>query len=57
MKDDDSWQEAFEEENIYSKKARKKLVEEDVLSNEEDGFMQGYEEIEENHEDCEDKPP
>ena len=53
MKDDGSWQEDFEEENIYSEKSRKKLVEEDVLSHEEDGFMKGYEEIEENNEDYE----
>ena len=32
------------EEGFYSKKARERLVEEDALSNEEAGFMQGYEE-------------
>jgi len=35
--------EELDEENIYSRKARAKLVDEDVLNNDEDGFMEGYE--------------
>ena len=30
------------EENIYSKKIRAQLVENDEISNEEEGFMEGY---------------
>jgi hypothetical protein len=30
------------EENVYSKKARARLLENDELSNEEEGFMEGY---------------
>ena len=35
------------EKGFYSKKFRESLVEQDALSNEEDGFMQGYEDWEE----------
>ena len=35
------------EKGFYSKKFRESLVEQDALSNEEDGFMQGYENWEE----------
>ncbi len=30
------------EENIYSKKARARLLEDGEMSNEEEGFMEGY---------------
>jgi hypothetical protein len=30
------------EENVYSKKTRAKLVEDGEMSNEEEGFMEGY---------------
>lgn len=30
------------EENVYSKKIRAKLVEDGEISNEEEGFMEGY---------------
>ena len=30
------------EENVYSKKARTRLIENGELSNEEEGFMEGY---------------
>lgn len=36
----------FEEEEedwVYSKKARERLLEEEALTSEEDGFMEGYE--------------
>ena len=33
-----------EEESVYSKKTREKLLEEESLNNEEDWFMNGYEE-------------
>ncbi|MBU0456552.1 MAG: hypothetical protein ABH824_00655 [Nanoarchaeota archaeon] len=33
-----------EEGNFYSKDRRDNLIEQGALSNEEDGFMQGYEE-------------
>ncbi len=36
-----------EEEHFYSKKAREKLIEKGALSNEEEGFMRGYEEYDE----------
>lgn len=32
------------DEGIYAEEARKRLVEDGALSNEEDGFMLGYEE-------------
>ena len=35
------------EKGFYSKKTRERLVEEGALSNEEAGFMQGYEDWEE----------
>lgn len=33
------------EESFYSKKTRERLVEEEALTNEEAGFMQGYEDL------------
>ena len=33
-----------EEESVYSKKGREKLLEEDAMANAEDGVMLGYEE-------------
>ena len=33
------------ERGFYSKKTRERLVEEGAMSNEEAGFMQGYEEL------------
>jgi hypothetical protein len=38
---EDDW---VDEDDIYSGKTRKLLVEDDELSPEEDGFMEGYEE-------------
>ncbi len=35
-----------EDEDIYSEKARVLLLEDDEISAEEDGFMEGYEEAE-----------
>ncbi|MBI5388991.1 hypothetical protein HZB01_01270 [Candidatus Woesearchaeota archaeon] len=35
------------EENIYGKEARKEMVENDEVSPEEEAFMEGYEEAEE----------
>lgn len=41
-----SWVEHFteEEDSVYFKEAREHLVEDDILSTKDDGFMQGYEE-------------
>ena len=38
-----TWDNRRFEEGFYSKKARERLVEQDALSNEEAGFMEGYE--------------
>ena len=38
-----NWQLPQIEHGFYSKKYRERLVEQDALSNEEAGFMQGYE--------------
>ncbi len=38
-----NWQLAQIEHGFYSKKYRERLIEQDALSNEEAGFMHGYE--------------
>ncbi len=38
-----TWENRRFEEGFYSKKTRERLVEQDALSNEEAGFMEGYE--------------
>jgi hypothetical protein len=43
------------EQNVYKKKSREKLVENDEISDAEEGFMTGYEDDEEESEDEEPK--
>ena len=42
-----NWQLPQMEQGFYSKKFRERLVEQDALSNEEAGFMHGYENVKE----------
>lgn len=37
-------EDVFEDVSVYAEEARQRLVEDGALSNEEDGFMLGYEE-------------
>ena len=41
-----NWQLPQIEQGFYSKKFRERLIEQDALSNEEAGFMHGYENLE-----------
>ena len=44
-----------EKETVYDKKAREKQLEDDELSPEEEGFMKGYEEADEEKEEKDEK--
>lgn len=44
--DDEEFESGMKEENVYSKKTREDLVEADEISPEEEAFMAGYDEDE-----------
>ena len=46
MENDTTEEPSMEEENVYKKKSREELVDNDEISPEEEGFMEGYEEDE-----------
>lgn len=51
MEDDQYDDSETTEQNVYKKKTREELVENDEISIEEEGFMAGYESDEEDDED------
>ena len=48
-------EEDFDEVSIYDEEGREDLVEDDEMSSEEEGFMQGYEDANESEETTEEK--
>ncbi len=50
-KDTEEYEADMKEENVYKKKARDEMVENDEISAEEEGFMAGYESDEEESEE------
>lgn len=55
MAEESSGNEEKEEDNVYNKEGREELVDSEELSPEEAGFMQGYEEADEEKEENEEK--
>ena len=55
MAEDEYAKEEKEEENVYDEKGREELVESEEMSPEEAGFMQGYEDADEEKEEKEGK--